>query len=237
MSRILAEKLANSLWLMAAAWVLSGVLGFVLGVLAGARRGRWADRIISGYALVMASTPAFWLALVLLMVFAVWLRWLPIGLAVPIGMDAASVTVTDRLVHGILPALTLSLTGISNIALHTREKLIQVLESDYVLFARARGEGTGRILIQHGLRNILLPAMTLQFASVSEIFGGSVLVEQVFSYPGLGQAAVTAGLGGDVPLLLGITVISAAIVFAGNLAADVLYAVVDPRMKRARSGR
>src|SRR5699024_153262 len=109
-------------------------------------------------------------------------------------------TVTDRLVHGILPALTLSLTGISNIALHTREKLIQVLESDYVLFARARGEGTGRILIQHGLRNILLPAMTLQFASVSEIFGGSVLVEQVFSYPGLGQAAVTAGLGGDVPL-------------------------------------
>ena len=236
-SRILAEKLANSLWLMAAAWVLSGVLGFVLGVLAGARRGRWADRIISGYALVMASTPAFWLALVLLMVFAVWLRWLPIGLAVPIGMDAASVTVTDRLVHGILPALTLSLTGISNIALHTREKLIQVLESDYVLFARARGEGTGRILIQHGLRNILLPAMTLQFASVSEIFGGSVLVEQVFSYPGLGQAAVTAGLGGDVPLLLGITVISAAIVFAGNLAADVLYAVVEPRMKRARSGR
>lgn len=90
----------------------------------------------------------------------------------------------------------------------------------------------GRIVIQHGVRNIALPAMTLQFASISEIFGGSVLVEQVFSYPGLGQAAVSAGLGGDVPLLLGITVISAAIVFAGNMAADVLYRVIDPRISR-----
>ena len=85
-------------------------------------------------------------------------------------------------------------------------------------------------VVQHGIRNILLPAMTLQFASISEIFGGSVLVEQVFSYPGLGQAAVTAGLGGDVPLLLGITLISAVIVFIGNLIADLLYAAVDPRM-------
>ena len=128
----------------------------------------------------------------------------------------------------------MSVTGISNIALHTREKMIQVMESDYVLFARARGESTGRIVWQHGVRNILLPALTLQFGSVSEIFGGSILVEQVFSYPGLGQAAVTAGLGSDVPLLLAITVISAAIVFVGNLAADLLYQVVDPRLSRER---
>ena len=89
---------------------------------------------------------------------------------------------------------------------------------------------------RHGIRNILLPAMTLQFASVSEIFGGSVLVEQVFSYPGLGQAAVTAGLGGDVPLLLGITVISSAIVFAGNFTANILYGAVDPRIRKRRAG-
>ena len=209
---------------------LAGLVGFLLGIAAGFRRGSAADRVISGYALVTASTPSFWLALVFLMVFAVWLKWLPIGLSVPIGVDAAGVTVRDRLVHAILPVLTLSVTGISNIALHTREKMIQVMESDYVMFARARGESDFRILVQHGVRNILLPAMTLQFASISEIFGGSVLVEQVFSYPGLGQAAVTAGLGGDVPLLLGITLISAAIVFTGNLAADLLYAAVDPRM-------
>ena len=88
------------------------------------------------------------------------------------------------------------------------------------------------IVLRHGLRNMILPALTLQFASISEIFGGSVLVEQVFSYPGLGQAAVSAGLGSDIPLLMGITVISAAIVFAGNFIADILYEIIDPRMRR-----
>ena len=235
-SKVIGEKLANSLWLMASAWVISGVVGFVLGVAAGARKGRLTDKLISGYALVTASTPAFWLALVLLMVFAVWLKILPIGLSVPIGMEASAVTLGDRLVHGILPVAALSITGISNIALHTREKMAEVMESDYVLFARARGESEWGIVKRHGIRNILLPAMTLQFASVSEIFGGSVLVEQVFSYPGLGRAAVTAGLGGDVPLLLGITMISAAIVFGGNLTANVLYQVVDPRIRKRRAG-
>ena len=137
-------------------------------------------------------------------------------------MDAGQISIADRIRHAILPVVALSITGISSIALHTREKLIEVMESDYVLFARARGESDWSILRRHGLRNILLPAMTLQFASVSE---------QVFSYPGLGQAAVTAGLGSDVPLLLGITVVTAVIVAAGNLAANVLYGVIDPRIR------
>ena len=231
-TQVLAVKLSNSLWLTASAWVLSGTIGLLLGILAGANRGKLADRLVRGYCLLTASTPAFWLALLLLTVFAVWLGVLPIGLSVPIGMDAGSVTLLDRLRHALLPALTLSITGVSGIALHTREKLVEVLESDYVLFARARGESRRAILFRHGLRNILLPAITLQFASISEVFGGSVLVEQVFSYPGLGQAAVTAGLGSDLPLLLGITLITAAIVFAGNLTADILYGLVDPRIRR-----
>ena len=225
-SKVIGEKLANSLWLMASAWLVSGAVGFVLGVAAGARKGGLTDKLISAYALLTASIPAFWLALVLLMIFAVWLKVLPIGLSVPIGMEASAVTLGDRLVHGILPVA----------ALHTREKMAEVMESDYVLFARARGESEWEIVKRHGIRNILLPAMTLQFASVSEIFGGSVLVEQVFSYPGLGQAAVTAGLGGDVPLLLGITVISSAIVFAGNFTANILYGAVDPRIRKRRAG-
>lgn len=231
-SQVIGQRLQNSLWLMAFAWVLSGVLGLILGVLAGANRGSLGDKVIRGYCLLISSTPTFWLALVLLIIFAVWLGVLPIGLSVPIGVDAASVTLTDRLYHAILPALTLSITGVANIALHTREKMIDILESDYVLFARARGESKASIVLRHGLRNVALPAITLQFASISEIFGGSVLVEQVFSYPGLGQAAVTAGLGSDLPLLLGITVVSAAIVFGGNLIADLLYGVVDPKIRR-----
>ncbi|MFR4351700.1 MAG: ABC transporter permease [Roseburia sp.] len=234
-AEVVLEKFRNSLLLMCVAWVLSGVFGFVLGMIAGYYRDRWPDKVIRGYALLLASTPAFWIALFLLMVFAVWLGWLPFGMNVPIGMTAAEVGFAEKLRHLILPALTLSLTGVANITLHTREKMIDILESDYVLFARARGDADWKIVREHVLRNILLPAITLQFGSVSEIFGGSVLVEQVFSYPGLGQAAVDAGLGGDVALLLAITVISTLLVFAGNLTANLLYGMIDPQIRRGRS--
>lgn len=231
-TEVIGQRLAASLGLMVFAWLCSGALGVLLGCVAGAFQGRLPDRLIRGWCLLLSSTPAFWLAILLLMVFAVWLGWLPIGLSVPIGVAAEGVSWLDRLRHAVLPALTLSITGVSSIALHTRAKLLEVLEQDYILFARARGERFFPILLRHGLRNIALPALTLQFASIGEILGGSVLVEQVFSYPGLGQAAVNAGVGSDLPLLLGITVLSAALVFGGNLAADLLYGVVDPRIRR-----
>lgn len=236
-SAVITVKLGNSLFLMITAWILSGIFGLVLGIISGMNEGKFVDKAVKGYCLVIASTPAFWLALLLLMIFGVWLKVLPIGLSVPIGVEASGVTFMDRLRHAILPAVTLSITGVSNIALHTREKMIDVMESEYVLFARARGESRWSILKNHGLRNILLPAMTLQFASISEIFGGSVLVEQVFSYPGLGQAAVTAGFGSDVPLLMAITIISALFVFGGNFIANVLYGIVDPRIRKGAKER
>ena len=228
---VIAHRAANSLALMGIAWLLSGVLGFVLGVAAGARRGGALDRVVRSYCFLLASTPTFWLGLLILMVFAVQLGWFPIGFSVPIGVSAADVTLADAAHHLVLPALTLSVTGVANIALHTREKVVDVLESDYVRFARARGESELSVIMHHGLRNVALPAVTLQCAFISEIFGGSVLVEQVFSYPGLGQAAVTAGLGGDVALLAGIALVSAALVFGGNLLANILYGVLDPRMR------
>ena len=230
-SEVIAHRAANSLALMGIAWLLSGVLGFALGVAAGARRGGALDRVVRSYCFLLASTPMFWLGLLILMVFAVQLGWFPIGFSVPIGVSAADVTLADAAHHLVLPALTLSVTGVANIALHTREKVVDVLESDYVRFARARGESELSVIMHHGLRNVALPAVTLQCAFISEIFGGSVLVEQVFSYPGLGQAAVTAGLGGDVALLAGIALVSAALVFGGNLLANILYGVLDPRMR------
>ena len=230
-SEVIAHRAANSLALMGIAWLLSGVLGFALGVAAGARRGGALDRVVRSYCFLLASTPTFWLGLLILMVFAVQLGWFPIWFSVPIGVSAADVTLADAVHHLVLPALTLSVTGVANIALHTREKVVDVLESDYVRFARARGESELSVIVHHGLRNVALPAVTLQCAFISEIFGGSVLVEQVFSYPGLGQAAVTAGLGGDVALLAGIALVSAALVFGGNLLANILYGVLDPRMR------
>ncbi len=230
-SEVIAHRTANSLALMGIAWLFSGVLGFALGVAAGARRGGALDRVVRSYCFLLASTPTFWLGLLILMVFAVQLGWFPIGFSVPIGVSAADVTLADAVHHLVLPALTLSVTGVANIALHTREKVVDVLESDYVRFARARGESELSVIMHHGLRNVALPAVTLQCAFISEIFGGSVLVEQVFSYPGLGQAAVTVGLGGDVALLAGIALVSAALVFGGNLLANILYGVLDPRMR------
>lgn len=236
-AKVIGVKLANSLFLMIFAWVISGILGFALGALAGMNRGKAVDRLVKGYCLVISSTPTFWLALLLLMIFGVWLKWFPIGLSVPIGVEASGVTFADRVYHAVLPALTLSITGISNIALHTREKMIDICGSDYVLFARMRGEKGWRLFWNYGFRNVLLPAITLHFASISEIFGGSVLVEQVFSYPGLGQAAVSAGLGSDLPLLMAITIVSALFVFGGNMIANLLYGVVDPRIRRGGAAK
>ena len=229
---VIAQRAANSALLMGCAWLVSGVLGFALGVAAGMHRGRALDKVVNGYCVLLASTPSFWVALILLVVFAVGLGWFPVGFSVPIGVSSSEVTLADTLHHMVLPAVTLSLVGVANIALHTREKTIDALESDYVRFACSRGATPWQAIRTHGLRNIALPAITLQFAQISEIFGGSVLVEQVFSYPGLGQAAVTAGLGSDVELLAGIAVISAALVFCGNLVANVLYGVVDPRIRK-----
>ena len=228
---VVGERLAGSALLLACAWLLSGAIGFALGVAAGAARGSLFDRLVRGWCYLLSATPGFWLAMLALMVFSVWLGWFPVGFSVPIGASSASVTLLDRIHHAALPALVLSLTGVANVALHTREKTVDVMASEYMRFAEARGEARRRAVLRHGLRNLALPALTLQFTSVSEIVGGSVLVEQVFSYPGLGQAAVTAGLGGDAPLLVGIALATSAIVFAGNLAANLLYGAVDPRMR------
>jgi peptide/nickel transport system permease protein len=230
-TEIISEKFLYSLALMLIAWLLSGIIGFCMGIVAAMKKDKWADRFIKWYCYTLASTPTFWMGLLLLMIFAVWLEWLPIGMGVPAGVLAENVTLTDRIIHLILPALTLSIVGVANVALHTRQKLIEVLSSEYILFAKARGEKGFTLIWRHGIRNISLPAITLHFAGFSELFGGAVLAEQVFSYPGLGQATVEAGLRGDVPLLLGLVIFSAVFVFVGNLLADFISLIVDPRMK------
>ncbi|WP_407701133.1 ABC transporter permease [Viridibacillus arvi] len=233
-SEIIGERFLNSLVLMIAAWLLSGVIGFIMGVVAAMKKGTWIDRMIKWYCFTLASTPTFWMGLLILIVFAVWLGWFPVGMGVPAGVLSENVTMVDRIQHLILPVLTISILGVANVALHTRQKLIDVLASDYVLFARARGEQGFVLFWRHGLRNVALPAITLQFAAFSELFGGAVLAEQVFSYPGLGQATVEAGLRGDVPLLLGLVIFSTIFVFVGNLLADLSYHLLDPRMREVR---
>lgn len=228
---VIMEKFQASLLLMGTAWVLSGILGFVMGIVGGLNKGRLIDKVIKMYCLTLASAPIFWVGIILLIVFSVQLGWFPIGLSAPIHSTAADASWGDRLYHLVLPALTLSLTGVASIALHTRQKFIDVLDSDYVLFSKARGENKWLIVKRHGLKNILLPAITLQFASIAELFGGSTLAEGIFSYPGLGKAVVEAGTRADLPLLVGIALFAAAFVFTGNFIANLLYSLIDPRIR------
>lgn len=231
---VIGEKFLSSLALMSISWVLSGFFGFVLGIVAGANEGKAIDKVIHTYCYLLISTPTFWLGILFVMIFAVKLGWFPVALSVPIGVVAKDVSIADKLGHIILPALTLSLIGISNICMHTRQKVIEILTTDYVLFAKARGEKKKSIIFNHVIKNVSLPAITLQFLSINELFGGVIFVEQVFSYPGLGSAVVTSGLKGDLPLLMGIVIISLIFVYTGNTAADLLYRVVDPRIREGQ---
>lgn len=230
-AEIICEKFFLSFCLMALAWTFSGIFGYILGLVAGGFKGSLIDRIIRFYAYTLASAPSFWIGMVLLVVFSVHLQISPVGGAAPPGKLISEASLGEWLQHLFLPAITLSVIGIANITLHTRQKLIEVLRSDYALFAFAQGEKTWGVILNHGIRNTLLPVLTLQFASFSELFGGAVLAEQVFSYPGLGFTTVQAGLRSDVPLLLGIVLFSAVFVFSGNTLADIVYRWVDPRIR------
>lgn len=230
-SEVIGEKFQSSIILMSVSWIISGVLGFVLGVIMGVFESSKIDKFIRTICFIISSTPSFWIGMMFLIIFSVKLGWFPIGFSVPIGVSSDNITFGQKLYHAVLPALTLSFSSFSNIALHTRAKITEIMKSDYILFAKARGESLFNIIKRHVLRNALIPAVTLQFASISEIFGGSILAEQVFSYPGLGQTAVDAGLRGDIPLLLGIALISSVFVFLGNIIANILYAVLDPKIR------
>lgn len=230
---VLVDRAAATASLMLLAWALSGLLGFVLGLVAGAFEGRWPDRALSWWAYLLASAPTFWVGLLLLYVFSVWLQWTPVCCAAPVGTLAGDASLLERLHHLILPAITLSVIGVSPVLLHTRQATIEAIASDHAAFARAQGERTLGLVVHRVARNAAGPALMLQFASFSELFGGSLLAEQVFTYPGLGEATTQAALRQDVPLLMGIALVTAAFVFVGNAVGDLAHRAADPRTKLA----
>ncbi|MHC5225466.1 ABC transporter permease [Ignatzschineria sp. LJL83] len=228
---VFKDRLAPTLLLTGSAWILSGLLGFVLALVAAAFEGRWIDRMIRFYCTILTATPAFWLGMLMLIIFSVELHWMPICCAGPIGVVPEDVTLWQTLYHLILPLLTLTLFGVAQMVLHSRTKLLEVLKSDYVMYAYAQGASKWDVLLHHGVRNASLPALTVLFASIGELFGGAMLAEQVFAWPGLGRATVEAGLRGDVALLLAITLITTIVVTIGNMIVDILYQLLDPRLR------
>ncbi len=225
---VIKDRALGSLFLFINTFIFSGVLGYVLGLVMGKYRDSILDKIIKTICIIFSATPTFWVGILMLIIFSLKLGLFPVGFSVPIGVSSEEVSLYNRVYHAILPIITLTLVHIPNIALHTRAKTIEVLQSDYVLFARARGKNESSIVKNHVIKNTAVPAITIWFGSFSEIFGGSVLAETVFSYPGLGSTIVQAGLGGDVALLLGITIITSILVFVGNYISDILTLLLNP---------
>lgn len=214
-SSIILCRGTTSLFLLSVSWLLSVILGYILGVIAGLNSGSLLDKIISGYCWIFAATPQYWFALIAILVFSVNLGVFPVGFSQDIGNDGQA-NICEFLYHAILPILVLVLTSLSNYCLHTRAKTINVLNSDYIKFEKSLGSPASEIIKTHILKNVSLPAINSAFTQIAEIIGGSVIVETVFSYPGLGNAIVNAAIRSDANLLAGITIVMCIVVFVGN---------------------
>jgi peptide/nickel transport system permease protein len=230
----LAAALSNTFVLALAALLIDFSLGLALGLYQAARERRFADIALGNVALFINSMPTFWLGLVLLLVFTQRLHWFPSGgvrdLVLCRRLDSPH-CVLDFLWHLALPALTLGLVGAAATARYQRAAMLEVIRQDYVRTARAKGLGERRVLLVHALRNALLPFITLFGLAFPFLLTGAVLVETVFSWPGMGLLAVNAILQRDYPVVTAAALVASVMVVLGNLLADILYAGADPRIR------
>jgi peptide/nickel transport system permease protein len=226
-AQIIGERLVWSVLLVTVAFAGALLLGVLLGTAAAWRQGGWLDRSVTASSYVLEAAPVFWLGLGALYVFAVALRWLPGG-----GLaDAGAALSAGQLAwHLILPASVLAVSQAPWFVLYVRQSLLEALTQDYVLGARSRGLPERTVVLGHALRTALLPFLTLLGARVPELITGALLVETVFSWPGIAKATVDAALSVDFSLLAALTLLATAAVLAGNLLADVFYALADPRV-------
>lgn len=229
---VIKERFATSFALLGGAWLLSGILGTAMGFVAGRYLNRWPDKAICRLSYLLSSLPTFWIGMLLLALFAV--RWpvFPVCCAWEPGNSGDMATLAERLRHLVLPVCALSLLGLGQITLHTRESIASVMKSDFVRFARSQGDKGWSLLRHQVLRHAITPALCLQFASLGELLGGTLLAEKVFAYPGLGQATIDAGLRGDLPLLMGIVLFSTVLVFIGNSLSTWLVHVLNRALER-----
>ena len=229
---VIKERFATSFALLGGAWLLSGVLGTVMGFVAGRYLNRWPDKAICRLSYLLSSLPTFWIGMLLLALFAVRSPVFPVCCAWEQGNSGDMDTLTERLRHLVLPVCALSLLGLGQITLHTRESIASVMKSDFVRFARSQGDKGWSLLRHQVMRHAITPALCLQFASLGELLGGALLAEKVFAYPGLGQATIDAGLRGDLPLLMGIVLFSTVLVFIGNSLSTWLIHVLNRALER-----
>ncbi|MCC7281771.1 MAG: ABC transporter permease [Acetobacteraceae bacterium] len=231
---VLGEKLPATLLLTGAAFVLSLLAGVVLGVLASMRVGKWSDSVITVIALFFYATPIFWVGLMGILLFSVKFGWFPAYGMYTIGANLSGLEAAgDVLWHLVLPATTLALFHMAVYARMTRASMLEVRDLDFVRTARAKGLGERRIVVRHVLRNAVLPVVTIAGVKAGYLVGGSIVVETVFAWPGIGRVAFEAVMQRDYNVLLGVFVLTSAMVILVNLATDVLYTFIDPRIELA----
>jgi peptide/nickel transport system permease protein len=226
---MLFEAVGNTLVLAIAAGIIAVALGLALGTLAAWRYGTWVDRLVRAISVSGVSIPPYWVALLLIIVFAVQLHWLPASGMRSVTGDGG---LGDLLSHLILPAIAASMVALGLMARMVRASVLEILHQDFILTLRAKGLGSGAVL-QHTLKNAAPPIMTVAGIQIGHLLGGSVLVETVTGWPGVGQLIYQAISQRDVPVTQGGVLMVSLLFVLLNLTVDVLHGIVDPRIRRA----
>lgn len=225
---MLADRLPQTLKLMGISIVLSFLIAIPIGIYSAMRRYSLADYLVTGLAFFGISMPVFWFGLMLMILFAVNLRWLPTSGASTPGLEQ---DLGDQVKHLVMPVIVLSLVNVAQWSRFMRSSMLEVLSQDYLRTARAKGLAETLVIVRHAVRNALIPVITILGIEVPVLFSGAVITESIFSWPGMGRLFVQSVNAADWPVAQAIIMITAFLVIFGNLIADVLYAVADPRIR------
>lgn len=226
--RLIESRLGNTLLLMGLSAVFSLAIALPIGIISAVRPYSIWDYLITAFSFFGLSMPTFWFGVMMLIVFSVVLGWLPAGGAITPGKAD---DIVDRIRHLIMPVVVLSLVQVAGQSRFIRSSMLEVLKQDYIRTARAKGVPWTRVVLTHGLRNAILPVITLLGLEIPQLFGGAIITETIFTWPGMGRLFFEGISKNDWPLVQAITMLSAFLVVGGNLLADLAYAVVDPRIR------
>ncbi|MFQ5614169.1 MAG: ABC transporter permease [Anaerolineae bacterium] len=224
------ERVPATLELTTAGLIVGLLLGIPLGILSAVYQRSFFDNVVRFFAVVGNAVPSFWMGLLLIFLFSVYLNWLPAG-----GRETVSLTnefdLLDRLRHLILPAFVLALGWIAVLSRFMRTETLEVIRTDYIRTAQAKGLPRGRVWFVHATRNALIPLMTILGPAIASLLAGALITEVIFAWPGMGRLTFNAALQRDYPVVLGAVMIASILVILGNLLSDILYGVVDPRVR------
>ena len=230
---LIGEAFPNTLVLSAITLIMIYLVGTTLGIISSIKQYSLTDNVTTVVSFFLYSMPSFWLSLMLILIFSKGLLWFPSSHMTSIGYESMSLLgkVWDRLLHLLLPAFGLGIAYAAGVGRYMRTSMLEVIRQDFIRTARAKGISERKVIFKHCMRNALIPIVTLFGLYLPFLFSGSVLVETIFSWPGMGRLIVSSIFQRDFPVVLGTSFFFAVMVIAGNLVSDILYAVVDPRIK------